>query len=87
MGSDQIIFNLKEAKTIVKERFVDDDMDKFFEIYHSTDGQNSSLDENIEDQDIIHYPFTQSLLIVKLALLNSSLSTSLTAPADLSTAT
>ena len=42
------IFILKEAKTIVKERFVGDDLDKFFEIYHSTDGQNVSLDENIE---------------------------------------
>ncbi|WP_416678727.1 PfkB family carbohydrate kinase [Candidatus Pseudothioglobus sp. Uisw_016] len=44
----QEIFNFKESETIIKERFVDDEMDKFFEIYHSSDGQNASEDENIK---------------------------------------
>ena len=39
-------FYFSEAKTIVKERFVDNDMDKFFEVYHSTDGQNADSNEN-----------------------------------------
>jgi len=44
----QEIFNFKESETIIKERFVDDEMDKFFEIYHSSDGQNATIDENIK---------------------------------------
>ena len=42
------IFKFKESETIVKERFVDDDMEKFFEIYHSSDGQNATTEENIK---------------------------------------
>jgi len=41
-------FYLNEAKTIVKERFIDNEMDKFFEIYHSNEGQNSTFNENLE---------------------------------------
>ena len=43
-----LIFTFKDAKTIVKERFVDDEMDKFFEIYHSTEGENANSDDNIK---------------------------------------
>ena len=44
----QEIFKFKESETIIKERFVDDDMYKFFEIYHSSDGQSATTNENIK---------------------------------------
>ena len=59
-------FHFKDAETIIKERFVNDSMDKFFEIYHSLDEQNANadenleltkwLDENLEDFDIVIVP-------------------------------
>lgn len=44
-------FYFKEAKTIVKERFINDTMEKFFEIYHSNSGQSSTFNENVEIVD------------------------------------
>ena len=41
-------FYFEEATTIVKERFVNNDMDKFFEIYHSSEGQNANAEEDIK---------------------------------------
>jgi rfaE bifunctional protein nucleotidyltransferase chain/domain len=41
----------KEARTIVKERFVDNEMNKFFEVYHSKDGQCPTEQESQESVD------------------------------------
>jgi len=42
------IVYLNDARTIVKERFIDKDMNKFFEIYHTIDGQCPNSKENLE---------------------------------------
>jgi rfaE bifunctional protein nucleotidyltransferase chain/domain len=40
-------FNFIDSKTIIKERFVDDEMDKYFEVYHSANGESANSKENI----------------------------------------
>ncbi|MDC0553470.1 PfkB family carbohydrate kinase [Candidatus Pseudothioglobus singularis] len=60
------LFHFDEARTIVKERFIDKEMNKFFEIYHSKDGQCPTfneelklvnwLDENLQSFDIVVVP-------------------------------